>query len=109
MQQLPSQLLEASKQLLSQGTWGDGSCTHTDATPAWWQVDLGGLAHVDHVSVYHRTDCCQDRLQGAHVIVSRTSDFSTGRMCDALSDYTSTPVRQTRHLLPHRAAHLISD
>ena len=99
MQQLPSQLLEASKQLLSQGTWGDGSCTHTDATPAWWQVDLGGLAHVDHVSVYHRTDCCQDRLQGAHVIVSRTSDFSTGRMCDALSDYTSTPVRQTRHLL----------
>ena len=37
--------------------------------PAWWQVDLGATALVDHVNVWHRTDCCQDRLMSAHVML----------------------------------------
>ena len=74
------------------GNWGDGSCTHTDSAPAWWQVDLGATAHIDHVSVFHRTDCCQDRLQGASVYVSSTSDFeATGRVCAPLSDFSQVP------------------
>ena len=69
-------------------SWGQSSCTHTDAGPeavlangqshgsAWWQVDLGGVATVDHISVWHRTDCCQDRLMSAQIWVSDTG--STG-------------------------------
>ena len=54
--------------------WGGGTCTHTDAGdavernvdgslhgPAWWQVDLGQGALINHVDLWHRTDCCQDR------------------------------------------------
>ena len=73
------------------GTWGDSSCTHTDASPAWWQLDLGRPARIDHVAVYHRTDCCQDRLEGASVIVSSTPDFSSGSNCEPLSDHTHAP------------------
>ena len=73
------------------GNWGGGSCTHTDSSPAWWQVDLGGTAHVDHVSVYHRTNCCQDRLETAHIIVSPTPDFSGGTTCSELSDHSQQP------------------
>jgi hypothetical protein len=43
------------------------------------QVDLGALATVDHVSLWHRTDCCQDRLEGAQIYVSTTSMYSQVR------------------------------
>ena len=47
--------------------------------PAWWQVDLGGMAQVDKVNVWHRTDCCQDRLEGAQIYVSTTPLYSQVR------------------------------
>lgn len=75
---------------------GDASCTHTDSSPAWWQVDLGTPAHVVNVRVYHRTDCCQDRLEGANVIVSTSPDFAaTGSQCAPLSDHTQVPEEST--------------
>lgn len=43
------------------GSWGSGSCTHTDATgPTWWQVDLGQVQEVRAVQLVNRADCCQD-------------------------------------------------
>lgn len=47
------------------GNWGDNSITHTQlqADP-WWQVDLGELHRIDKVTVYNRTDCCAERLNG---------------------------------------------
>ena len=76
--------------------WGQGSCTHTDnvaGNPAWWQVDLGGVATIDHVNLWHRTDCCQDRLEGAELYVSQTADYTQGppSVCDPLSDHTQAP------------------
>ena len=79
------------------GNWGGGSCTHTDAAPAWWQIDLGVVAHITHVDVWHRTNCCQDRLESAHIIVSSTPDFDgtvsgvPGVTCSQLSDHTQQP------------------
>ena len=57
----------------SSSDYNAASCTHTDAGTdasygqvdqqlhgaAWWQVDMGGLATVDKVNIWHRTDCCQ--------------------------------------------------
>jgi len=36
----------------------------------WWEVDLGDVYEIDHVSLWNRTDCCGDRLQRFHVFVS---------------------------------------
>ena len=46
----------------------------------WWQVDLGGSHDIGFVEIFHRTDCCQDRLVGASVIVSPTSDYQSGQV-----------------------------
>ena len=73
------------------GNWGGGSCTHTDTNPAWWQVDLGQTSTINRVAVFHRTNCCQDRLASANIIVSDTADFTTGTNCGALTDYSQQP------------------
>lgn len=62
---------------ISSGEFGDLSCTHTnDNDPEWWQVDLGAPYEVYNVRLFHRTDCCQDRLVGAHVHVSTSADYT---------------------------------
>ena len=60
-----------------------GSCTHTlsGVDPEWWQVDLGDTYAVWDFQLYHRTDCCQDRLVGANIIVSRSTNYNTGITC----------------------------
>merc|ERR1711871_456909 len=86
------------------GAWNQQSCTHTDAGaaheynvdgqshgPAWWQVDLGETSIIQHVDLWHRTDCCQDRLEEAGVYVSDTPDYNTGTLCGRLTDHTQTP------------------
>jgi hypothetical protein len=77
----------------TEGVFGAGSCTHTSAhaPPTWWQLDLGHILTIDRVSIYHRTDCCQDRLMDAAVIVSGTPNFYHGQRCDSLSDFTKIP------------------
>ena len=39
-------------------------------TDAWWEVDLGSVADIDHVVLWNRTDCCSDRLRRYHLFVS---------------------------------------
>lgn len=57
--------------------YAGGSCTHTgESALAWWQVDLGALHSVETVSVYHRTDCCRDRLIGSRVVISDQADYT---------------------------------
>jgi len=66
------------------GSWGTSSCTHTQAgDPEWWQVDLGGMYSLNNFNLYHRTDCCQDRLVGANIMLSQTTDYTTGVACAA--------------------------
>ena len=69
-----------------------GSCTHTDVAPAWFQLDLGTHAYIDEVHIWHRSDCCQHRLESANIVVSTTPDFqSSGVVCSMLSDGTQEP------------------
>jgi len=61
------------------GSFFDGSVTHTDVdSNAWWQVDLGVSATVSSVVVWNRTDaCCVSRLSDYWVFVSDTPFLAT--------------------------------
>jgi hypothetical protein len=60
------------------GNFGDGSVTATNADPnAWWQVDLGSPAAISSVVVFNRTDCCGSRLTDFWVFVSNTPFLPT--------------------------------
>jgi hypothetical protein len=76
----------------SNSAWGGGSCTHTNNGPTeWWQVDLEQSYDIQSVDIWHRNDCCQTRLLTAVVIVSDTTDFSTGTTCGAIDDHLGEP------------------
>ncbi|WP_344659691.1 RICIN domain-containing protein [Catenulispora subtropica] len=53
------------------GTWADGSVSHTDSQAnAWWQTDLGSSRRLGSVAIWNRTDCCSDRLSDYWVFIS---------------------------------------
>ena len=43
------------------------------------------------MDLYHRSDCCQSRLVGSQLIISSTTDFSTGIVCATLDEPRSVP------------------
>ncbi|MEM6802910.1 MAG: PQQ-dependent sugar dehydrogenase, partial [Bacteroidota bacterium] len=44
---------------------------HTqDEANAWWEIDLGSVQYIDHINLYNRAGCCQDRLSDYHVLLS---------------------------------------
>ncbi len=47
------------------GDFNRGSVTHTtETTEPWWELDLGTEQIVDQITIWNRTDCCSDRLEG---------------------------------------------
>ncbi|MCP3914581.1 MAG: hypothetical protein GY711_03370 [bacterium] len=47
------------------GVFNAGSVTHTPVvSDAWWEVDLGTEQVIDQVTIWNRTDCCAERLEG---------------------------------------------
>jgi hypothetical protein len=78
------------------GNFGRGNtCTHSanDDDAPWWQVDLGSSHEIAAVHIFHRTDCCQDLLVGASVIISATSDFAAADhiVCETLNEAGAQP------------------
>lgn len=54
------------------GDYAARSVTHTEqVNNAWWEVDLGSEQDIRAIAVHNRTDCCDDRLLGAIVELSR--------------------------------------
>ena len=52
----------------------------------WAQIDLQEVTPIDSVKIWHRTDCCGNRINGGQILISDTDDFSTGVQCgDSLS------------------------
>ena len=47
---------------------------------------LRGFYAVTTSNLYHRTDCCQDRLVSADIIVSSTCNYADGVTCQASAD-----------------------
>ena len=53
------------------GSFAAGSVTHTAADPnAWFEIDLGSVEPIDHVTVWNRTDCCPERLRHYWLFIS---------------------------------------
>ena len=68
------------------GQYNAGSVTHTaNESNAWWQVDLQNNETIDSISLFNRTDCCQNRLSNFYVFAS--ADDLTGRtFADIVAD-----------------------
>lgn len=48
-----------------------GSIMHTEGdNQAYWEVDLGKNYLIEHVKLFNRTDCCQDRLNNFNIWVT---------------------------------------
>jgi len=62
-----------------------GTLFHTDnaanSGEEWFQVDLEEVAAIDSVKIWHRTDCCGTRINGATILISDTPDFAAGTQC----------------------------
>lgn len=52
------------------GNYAAGSVTHTGGEAGWLEIDLGATTQVATVVIHNRTDCCGERLRGAHVELS---------------------------------------
>jgi hypothetical protein len=67
----------------------------TNGEPAWWQIDLGGVAVVSQVGVYYRTDGVgfANTAIGAQVVVSATTNFDADDavICGLTQDLTNVP------------------
>ena len=50
------------------GTFSSCSCT-TEQKDAWWEVDFGNEAPIDHIAVFNRNDCCPERLDDVSITV----------------------------------------
>ena len=59
------------------GDYGAGSITHTNFEQnAWWRVDLGASYNISQISIFNRTNCCMDRLNGVEVYVGNSPSNS---------------------------------
>jgi RHS repeat-associated protein len=80
------------------GTWANGSVTHTNyEAGAWWQVDLGGMQAVQGVEVWNRTDCCGERLTNFNVMLldSNQAIIASVNMAGAGGTPTTVPISGT--------------
>ena len=52
------------------GVYTQGSVTHTpEMANPWWELDLGVAQLLDQITVWNRTDCCAERLEGFSVVL----------------------------------------
>lgn len=70
------------------GVWQEGSIAHSrDEVNPWWEVDLGAEYDIASVTIHNRTDCCQDRLDGARVYAGKTPiEDNDDRLVGALNE-----------------------
>ncbi|MCH2106435.1 MAG: hypothetical protein MK291_07335 [Planctomycetes bacterium] len=59
------------------GAHSAGSVSHTDSKAAdgappleaWWEVDLSAPLPIDQITIWNRTDCCQERLRDYDLVL----------------------------------------
>jgi hypothetical protein len=72
---------------------------HTQSTAdAWMKVDLGSDKTIGKIIVNNRADCCQDRVIGSTVIVTKsdgTQTYSSSQITSASGSYSIPPSSST--------------
>ncbi|XP_077147953.1 fucolectin-7-like [Ranitomeya variabilis] len=66
-----------------------GSCSHTDKEVSpWWRVDLLGLYKINNITITTRNDCCEERLNGAEVLVgdSLANEGNNNKRCAVVKE-----------------------
>ena len=72
------------------------STTHTNVNSLnpWWRVDLGEIFDVQQINIYNRTNCCNERLNGAQVYIG-TIDSTNPADYTEVGTLTGTTSAQT--------------
>ena len=69
------------------GDFHAGSVFHSqDDTQEWWQIDLGKVEPVSHITIFNRTDCCSERLTNFYIHVSENRMSDNASLDDLLDD-----------------------
>jgi len=56
---------------VTDGNFANGSVYSAEQqNQPWWQVDLGETRDIAQIALHRRTDCCEERLSGIHILVS---------------------------------------
>ena len=77
----------------TKGAFHLNSTTHTNGAEdmPWWEVDLGQMQPIDAVTIWNRTDCCVERLNGFVVLVLDANRREVARIAN-----TPTPKESVR-------------
>jgi len=84
----PSRAVDGNKAM----NWNSWSCTHTSQTnDPWWRVDLMERTNVNQVTVFNRVNCCEDRIDGARIMLADKDDVKSAKVCATISASKSSP------------------
>lgn len=65
------------------GDFAHDSVTHTGfQDQPYWEVDLDTLSRIDSITLYNRTDCCQERLSNLSILLG-TRPIDARKLVDA--------------------------
>ncbi|MEM6628614.1 MAG: PQQ-dependent sugar dehydrogenase, partial [Bacteroidota bacterium] len=80
--------------------WGAGADLQhaSTGTEPWWKVDLEAEAIVDHIKIYNRSSCCQDRLEDFYVFISSQDIDASQSISTLLGDANVQSVHNTNTL-----------
>ena len=79
------------------GNFANGSVTHTGfQNQPYWEVDLDDISRIDSITIYNRTDCCQNRLSNFSILVgTRPIDARNLNAAKALDGVTAVKENQS--------------
>ncbi|XP_006825692.1 uncharacterized protein LOC102801634 [Saccoglossus kowalevskii] len=76
-------------------TYSQGSCMHTlKELNSWWKVDLETTYDIFKVVITNRGDCCEDRIDGAVVLIGENADISQNHQCGVQIDWNSNTYEE---------------
>ncbi|XP_006820175.1 uncharacterized protein LOC102805978, partial [Saccoglossus kowalevskii] len=75
--------------------YGQESCMHTiKQLNSWWKVDLESTYDIFKVVITNRGDCCEDRIDGAVVLIGDDPHISQNHQCGVQIDWNSNTYEE---------------
>ena len=71
---------------------------------AWWEIDLGAESTIKEIKIWNREDCCQDKLQNYHILISKnpfnSTDLDATLAQSGVTDFYQTEIAQRPSSIP---------